>query len=75
LEVAHYPSTVHGGFGLFGCMANLYLFGMIQNTLTLLAVTAAVVYLVVSQYRHYIQSKKKCTGCAVHKIYVSSKKN
>jgi len=46
---------------------------MIQNVLTLLTIVAATVYLVVSQYRHYQMSKKKCTGCAVHKIYMSKK--
>ncbi len=48
---------------------------MIQDALTGLAIVGALSYLIVSQYQHFQQSKKKCTGCAVHKIYFDSKKN
>ena len=46
-----------------------------QVVLTILTVSGAIFYLVQKFYGMWKENKTKCTGCAVHKIYVSSKKN
>jgi hypothetical protein len=46
---------------------------MIQNVLVSISVLGSAFYLVRFFYVRFQNSKKKCTGCAVHQIYLAKK--
>lgn len=45
-----------------------------QEILTILTVTGAMVYLVQKFYGMWKENKTKCTGCAVHQLYIAKQK-
>jgi hypothetical protein len=47
---------------------------MIQNVLTILTVGGAAFYLLRMFYAMWKENKTKCTGCAVHQLYMAKQK-
>jgi hypothetical protein len=74
MEMAHYSSHLYGSLGLSLGFHHLSFVHMIQQVLTITTVGGAAFYLFKKYYDMWKENKTKCTGCAVHQLYLAKQK-